>query len=427
MSIVTYEKPVRPTSLPDWHSRTWELRQTANTRRGDAFELRHEGRQLRNETNIKTKWDTYHNDTRLADRVVEMSRWKEVLQQCLTAVEGEIAKLADEKAQTERELENLNEAFNVLAECMTLRDGRQGADLVQDQAYMELKNELEVLEALKKSLTTKSQASWEQLNRLKEIEFKLQLDIGNKVDAINIDRENLEMDKNCSGTSFKPDPLRIPKNCIPYEAWMEHSRFNKLKADNEITASSKLRETLFVTRERTNNDLKAQHNATDYAFRRRIYETQRARNELEWQRKKLLDEMSKLMKETEDLQKALDNKTDALKLAETRLENRMFRPGPELVEDEGQISLKDEVLHLRQTRQDLADKIASAKGTYNTLENLLVCLDADLANKEHALMTDLRCVDVRKKLKGGAAQASPATQTDRNIQLTRMEEEIPPS
>nr|CAD7440594.1 unnamed protein product [Timema bartmani] len=137
--------------------------------------------------------------------------------------------------------------------------------------------------------------------------------------------------------------------------------------------------------------------------------------------------MSKLMKETEDLQKALDNKTDALKLAETRLENRMFRPGPELVEDEGQISLKDEVLHLRQTRQDLADKIASAKGTYNTLENLLVCLDADLANKEHALMTDLRCVDVRKKLKGGAAQASPATQTDRNIQLTRMEEEIPPS
>ncbi|KAJ8877242.1 hypothetical protein PR048_021696 [Dryococelus australis] len=132
------------------------------------------------------------------------------------------------------------------------------------------------------------------------------------------------------------------------------------------------------------------------------------------------------MNEIEDLKRALDVKTNSVKLAETRLENRMFRPGAELVEDEAQISLKDEVLQLRQTRQDLIDKISSAKGTYNSLENLVVRLDADLANKNHALMTDEHCMDVRKQLHCNE-HAAPATQTDHNIHLSRMEHEIPKS
>ena len=56
----------------------------------------------------------------------------------------------------------------------------------------------------------------------------------------------------------------------------------------------------------------------------------------------------------------------------------------------------------------------------------MIRLDTDVENKEHALMTDLRCLDMRNELKKGD-RAPPASQTDRNIQLTRMEDEIPPS
>lgn len=72
MSIVTFAKSLEHVSLPDWYARTWEMRQTSDTRRSDAFQLRNEGRQLRNETDIKTKWDTYMNDARLSDRVQEV-------------------------------------------------------------------------------------------------------------------------------------------------------------------------------------------------------------------------------------------------------------------------------------------------------------------------------------------------------------------
>lgn len=70
MSIASFEKPVSKVSLPDWYNKVWQLRQTCDIRRRDAFNLRNEARQLRNETNSKTKWDTYMNDTRLEDRSV---------------------------------------------------------------------------------------------------------------------------------------------------------------------------------------------------------------------------------------------------------------------------------------------------------------------------------------------------------------------
>jgi hypothetical protein len=71
MSMVTFEKPAERVALPDWYATTWEIRQTADARQSDSFNLRAEGRQLRSETALKTKWDTYHSDACLHDRYIE--------------------------------------------------------------------------------------------------------------------------------------------------------------------------------------------------------------------------------------------------------------------------------------------------------------------------------------------------------------------
>lgn len=54
------------------------------------------------------------------------------------------------------------------------------------------------------------QASWEKLNRLAEVRFKLTLDINDKQEAIEIDKDQLTLDKNCANITYKIDPLRIP-------------------------------------------------------------------------------------------------------------------------------------------------------------------------------------------------------------------------
>lgn len=426
-SVVTFEKPLQHTGLADWHAKQWELFQTNDTRRNDAFNLRHEARQLRNETRIRTEWDSYHNNARLADRITELSRWKETIEACLDRVNREMNSLKDEKFSTERELDQLGIPLSVISECISMRDNRQGFELTYDEGDTELKKELCIVESVKRLLVERCQAAWEKINRLQEVRFKLQLDINDKSEALEIDKDQLTLDKNCANISYKIDPMRIPKNSIPYEGWLEHSRYTKLLADNELADTYKLREALFVVRERARNDMLAQRDRVDFILRKRIYETQRARNELEWQMLKMQEEMEKVLKEIKTLEDAIQaTGKDARKLCETRLENRSYRPGYELCRDETDIGLKDEIMQIIQTQKDLTDKLNCAKATYNALEDQKVLIDYDLDCKNQSLSTDIKCLDLRMRLRTGEF-AGPASDTDRNITLTRMEHEIPPT
>lgn len=215
-------------------------------------------------------------------------------------------------------------------------------------------------------------------------------------------------------------------SAIPYETWLQNSKYTKLLADNELADTDKLREALFVMRERARNDMRAQRDRVDFTLRKRIYETQKSRNELEWQLVKMREEMEKVQREIKSLEESLEDKTDALKLCQTRLENRTFRPGAELAIDEAELCLKEEVRQLRQTQKDLRDKIYCAKTTYNALEDQQVVIDIDLQNKCQSMMTDIRCLDLRARLKTDSS-GTRSTETDRNIVLTKMEKEIPPT
>lgn len=69
------------------------------------------------------------------------------------------------------------------------------------------------------------------------------------------------------------------------QQWEDFSRYNKDRADAEMQASNRLREAIHHTLHQTANDLEAQKVATEYAFRKRIHEFERAKDELEWQKK----------------------------------------------------------------------------------------------------------------------------------------------
>ena len=52
-----------------------------------------------------------------------------------------------------------------------------------------------------------------------------------------------------------------------------------------MKSSNRLREQIHHTLQQTANDQEAQKQATEYAFRKRIHEFERAKDELEWQKK----------------------------------------------------------------------------------------------------------------------------------------------
>lgn len=67
-SLLVLEKPLQHLSLSDWNSRVNTLRNVADARRNDAFNIRHSSRTLRNETRIEGDWTNYETNEALAER-----------------------------------------------------------------------------------------------------------------------------------------------------------------------------------------------------------------------------------------------------------------------------------------------------------------------------------------------------------------------
>ncbi|KAH8402138.1 hypothetical protein KR009_010007 [Drosophila setifemur] len=426
-SVVTMEKPLQHISLTDWYARVNLMRNVADARRSDAFAIRHGSRSLRNETRIESAWANYETNEALTDRISELNRWRDIIAKTFERIEREIVMLQDEKNATERELEALAGPISVIAECLTMRDGRLGSEITYDEADTEIKNELAILENNQRLLSDRCQKAWEKLARLEEVRFKIGLEIENKVEAVELDNSQLALDRNSANISFKPDATRNPKNSCSYETWLETVKNVKLLAENELADTYAIREALFVCREKARNMLQSQQERAEHTIRKRIFETQRARNELEWQQLKMKEEMEKAMCEIRTSEQALRDKVDALKLAETRLENRAQRSGMELCMDQAHDMLCLEVEKLREIRRRLQAKIDDSKMNFNLLQEHGKRIDVDLENKQHSLMTDIRALDLRMRLKGGefGLKTSNPNQTDRNITLTRMENEIP--
>ncbi|XP_039482153.1 tektin-B1 [Drosophila santomea] len=426
-SVVTMEKPLQHISLTDWYARVNQMRNVADARRTDAFAIRHSSRSLRNETRIEGDWANYETNEALTDRISELNRWRDIISKSFEKIEREIFMLQEEKNATERELEALAGPISVIAECLTIRDGRLGSEITYDEADTEIKNELVVLENNQRLLADRCQKAWEKLNRLEEVRFKIGLEIEFKVEAVQLDNSQLALDRNSANISYKPDPTRNPKNSCSYESWLENVKNIKLLAENELADTYAIREALFVCREKARNMLQSQQERAEHTIRKRIFETQRARNELEWQQLKMKEEMEKAMCEIRTSENALRDKTDALKLAETRLENRAQRSGMELCMDQAHDMLCLEVEKLREIRRRLQAKIDESKTNFSLLEEHGKRIDVDLENKQHSLMTDIRALDLRMRLRGGefGSKVTNASQTDRNITLTRMENEIP--
>jgi tektin-2 len=72
------------------------------------------------------------------------------------------------------------------------------------------------------------------------------------------------------------------------QQWLAHSKYNKDKSDAEMKSSIRLRENIQQTMAQSMADLDSQKNATEFAMRKRIHETEQAKTELLWQKKNVI-------------------------------------------------------------------------------------------------------------------------------------------
>ncbi|XP_020664535.3 tektin-2 [Pogona vitticeps] len=404
-------KPGQRFTLPDWHTNLDLLSTNAERQRFASHQIRQEGRILRNETNNQTKWDEHDNRTRLNERIDCVNRWKETLDKALTDIDTEINALTQMKEQAERALQAKNLPLDVAIENLTLRESRRAIDVVRDPVEEELHKEVEVIDATKRDLQQKVSEAFEQLCLLQEARQQLNMDHRGKMEALEIDRTCVSLNVNSPNISYKVNPTRVPVGSITPEQWDQFSQYNKDRAEAELKAAAELREAIALTIAQTDNELEGQRVATEFAFRKRIHELEKALDELRWQEKNILEEIADMEEDIRRLEEDLRRKVWNLKLAHTRLETRTYRPNMELCRDQAQHGLTDEVHQLEGTIAALKQKLAQSQDALDALYKHLSRIQTDIGYKANSLLLDNKCMDGRRKLTVPAEKFVPEVDT----------------
>ncbi|XP_033693937.2 tektin-2 [Tursiops truncatus] len=404
-------KPSPRFQLPDWHTNSCLLSTNAERQRDASHQIRQEARVLCNETNNQTIWDEHDNRTRLAERIDSVNRWKETLDKCLTDLDAEIDALTQMKESAEQNLQAKNLPLDVAIECLTLRESRRDIDVVKDPVEEELHKEVEVIEATKEALQQKISQAFEKLCLLQEVRQQLNSDHRGKMEAVDIDRGCFSLNLKSPNISLKINPTRVPSGSTTLQQWDDYSQFNKNRAEAEMKESIELREAIALTIAKTNNELEAQRVATEFAFRKRLWEMEKVYSELKWQEKNTLEEIAELQEDIRHLEEDLRRKLQNLKLCHTRLETRTYRPNVELCRDQAQYGLTEEVYQLEATTAALKQKLAQAQDALDALYQHLARLQADIACKANSMLLDTKCMDTRRKLTMPAEKFVPEVDT----------------
>ena len=130
--MATFVKPATRYATSDWFTSNYAISTNAERQRSASHDVRQDSHFMRNETDNKTKWDQLDNNTRLADRVDNIRKWKDILEKTLEDIDKEIAALSESKEETEKALEAKNLPTDVNIENLVTREGRQDIDVVED-------------------------------------------------------------------------------------------------------------------------------------------------------------------------------------------------------------------------------------------------------------------------------------------------------
>ncbi|XP_045766819.1 tektin-B1-like [Maniola jurtina] len=418
-SIPVFEKPHPRISVLDWTRNIQRLQNEARLRRFESYELRQRANQLRNETSVTTRWDNYVNNELMRDRIFEVDSWREKQRFTREQVRDEIRALKEEKNATELHLESLQIPLMVVSQCLSNRDQRVPPELTRDQLGEELRKELHIIENSKRVLTDVCHMGWQKIKDLTNVFCRLEREIQNKDDCLTLEYHVKELNRESSEISYKVDPTRIPPDSMTEESYV-HCIENTINIAEQLMRESKeLRETMFRSREQARNQMYAQSQQVEMIVRRRVYDIQRARNEMEWQKYKLEANMQKVDREIESLRAAVADKINPTKLVETRLETRTRRPVLERVQDKPMRGLIEEYERVHTSSNMLEKKLQEALSTYHGMYNHHQRVKKDLEYKNQALETDRRLIEIRKPL-----HKEDDTEFKRNVGYCHMADEL---
>lgn len=373
---------------PEWHESNYSKYYQSFSDRDNAERVRHESNRTCKETEATTNKTQSESTKKLAERLKDINFWKFELNREIQDVISETDLLLAQKKRLENALRTTEIPMHISTDNLNCRQRRQGVDLVQDDVELNLLKEVEVINNVQDLLKRTIKESDAQIKRNRDRKQELEMDWSDKKEADEIDSfcGGLKNEHTCK--QFFAGSAKFQEIQSTPESWAQFTHDNIVRAEHERMASIQLRTLVDNVLQDTSRDMREQADSVDVAFNRRVEEVQDAKTKMEENLKKVCDEISATEKNIDDLKKAIKDKENPMKVAQTRLHSREFRPNVELCRDPVQYNLVGEVHQIAQSVDALMQKLNDAEHALKDLQDNRMSLEKEISIKKNSLFID---------------------------------------
>ncbi|XP_016361926.1 tektin-4-like [Sinocyclocheilus anshuiensis] len=181
---------------------------------------------------------------------------------------------------------------------------------------------------------------------------------------------------------------RIMRGVCDEEVWCKFTVDNLRLAEREEVASQALRRLIERVLQEMAEDLRTRCAAVDRALNQCCMELSQAKTQLELHLAQILEQIGAQERNISSLQQAVYDKEAPLRVAQSRLHYRTFRPNMEPCRDQPQLSLLGEASELNSTVSALQQQLYEARKSFSDLEESKLSLEKDISCKTNSLLID---------------------------------------
>ncbi|KAG8247232.1 tektin-3-like [Homalodisca vitripennis] len=381
----------------EWTQNNLNHYNESDSNRNFAERLRSDAVRTMRETDEKTQVGQRDAGRRLGERITDITFWRNELATELERMIAESNLLQDTRRALEKARQDCEPPLHIAQECLYHRENRQGIDLVHDQAEQAILREVENLRKCEERLSALHQRVVEQLRQNRASQHELETDVKSKESAIGIDSMCHQLNNYSRGINYYGGIDKFDPTITVPETWAENSNRIIQRSQGERAKSAQLRTDADNLINECANNIWNSWNTTNSALSRRATETLEAKNKLQMHLHKVQQEIFDVEKSIELLRKAIMDKSNPLKVAQTRLEARSHRRDVELCRDGAHTRLVQEVQELGDSVETLHRKLQEAESQHQQLLRTRSNLEQDLHVKVNSLFIDReKCLGMRR-------------------------------
>ncbi|XP_063229568.1 tektin-4 [Bacillus rossius redtenbacheri] len=391
-------------SNDEWRNHNAALVNETAAKHQSANRVDHESRRAAECTASRADKAQLDSTERLQRRAQDVHCWKTELERAAVAAGEEINLLDGQRQRLRTALGVLRLPAAIAGECLELRTARLEPDLVRDRVEEELVKEVALASEVGELMQCTLKRFEEQLAANKAAKQRAECDWSDKKEAYEIETTNVGLRNNSPDILFHPGATRFGGSQSSPESWERHTRESLELLEAENKRSKELRGTLDALLTNVSRDLRAQADLVDAALACRIAETTEALRFFESDLLQTLSHLAQTQKLILDLKTAVRAQDMPLKVAQTRLHNRLERPSVENCRDEPQYGLVDEVKCISAGVAGLLGQLKQAEDLLQTLLKNRADLERAILVKRKTLVIDgERCRELRSHFPSSVA------------------------